>query len=194
MPNETIEIKKIPAGVKHCLMCSAEVIKYPRCKPCQIIHDRQTLSLYKMDKKYGPNWEKEANEKVMERRQLAGKKNNIGMSCRERQLETRLRTCAEKYELREPEESNWIYFAHALGTNPPLVKVGVTTNEDTNERIKGLQTGCPYKLTELYKARETTLGFTEKQLHRKFASVHVNGEWFKLEGALEEYLKEKILL
>lgn len=72
-----------------------------------------------------------------------------------------------------------IGFAH-------YVKIGWTAGAAWN-RILGMQTGCPEKLiiyAELLGSEED-----EEALHRKFASLRLQGEWFRNEGELAAWIE-----
>jgi Meiotically up-regulated gene 113 len=47
-----------------------------------------------------------------------------------------------------------------------------------HERVKDLQTGCPWKLTVLAVTEGTKCD--EKGLHQRFRELHMRGEWFEL--------------
>lgn len=68
-----------------------------------------------------------------------------------------------------------IYFAQAGDAGN--IKIGFTESDDVTTRLATLQTGCPAPI-RLLKAIPGTLE-DEKNLHRRFGSVRVSGEWFK---------------
>lgn len=71
---------------------------------------------------------------------------------------------------------NKVYLLECQG----LYKIGMTTR-DTAQRIADLSVGNPFDITcvaEIYRAGCSSL---ETQLHNKFASKRVRGEWFKLD-------------
>jgi hypothetical protein len=76
-----------------------------------------------------------------------------------------------------------IYFAKAEDTD--LVKIGYTFSQP-EKRLKGLQTGCPHELLLLYAIEGDQDG--ERELHRTFAHLRENGEWFRYEGELRSFL------
>lgn len=68
-----------------------------------------------------------------------------------------------------------------------FVKIG-TTCGDGLYRLAEIQTGCPYELETL---AIIDGGFPEERaLHRKFGHLRArnSGEWFRLEGALVDYI------
>lgn len=68
------------------------------------------------------------------------------------------------------------------------VKIGYTTLKGLKKRIETLQIGTPNELTLL----GATWGDKkiEKNIHEKFHSLHIRGEWFTYSKELEEYLNE----
>lgn len=72
-----------------------------------------------------------------------------------------------------------------------LVKIGTTINLE--KRIKEIDRGSsaisgmpvtPVKLLACFPGGREK----ERQLHRRFAALHVDGEWFQLEGDLRRYI------
>jgi predicted DNA-binding transcriptional regulator AlpA len=82
----------------------------------------------------------------------------------------------------EPVSENLIYFV-GFGS---YVKIGYTTNP-IEFRLAGIQTGTPEKLT-VFATVKGTPG-EEKALHRRFAIYRTNGEWFRNEGELADYIR-----
>ncbi len=85
------------------------------------------------------------------------------------------------------EETEWrrvpesvVYFI----SDGQRVKIGVT--RDLPGRLKKLQTGNPLPLTVV----KTVIGdqTEEYDLHQRFATYRLHGEWFRREGALADYL------
>tara|TARA_R100000664_G_scaffold10429_2_gene17233 strand:+ start:1183 stop:1680 length:498 start_codon:yes stop_codon:yes gene_type:complete len=75
-----------------------------------------------------------------------------------------------------------IYLVKAEETN--LYKIGYTKGQVKN-RVKGLQTSCPHKLS-IVKEVDGSLS-KERQLHEIFAENRQQGEWFKFnEKTLEK--------
>ena len=66
-----------------------------------------------------------------------------------------------------------------------LVKIGFSTYPE--DRMKQLQTGCPFEL-ELFGVIKGSVK-EEKTLHRKYSKYRINGEWFKIDGELKDYLE-----
>lgn len=75
-----------------------------------------------------------------------------------------------------------VYFVQHGDT--PRVKIGTSTR--INGRLSGLKGGSPDKL----KLLATVSGSfeAEARLHKRFAKFRIAGEWYKLEGALAEYV------
>ena len=73
-----------------------------------------------------------------------------------------------------------VYFIEA----GPFVKIGFSM--DAENRMAQLQCGSPYALKIV--ARMSGTFEDEQTLHRRFAEYRANGEWFRNEGALAEYI------
>ena len=67
------------------------------------------------------------------------------------------------------------------------VKIGYTTN--FGGRYTALATGSPEPLV-LYALIEGATRKQEKELHRRFAHLNTNGEWFKFTKELQEFADE----
>jgi hypothetical protein len=80
---------------------------------------------------------------------------------------------------------SWVYFIEATNTN--LVKIGRGCG---SERLKSLQTGCPYELKLLCEIKTLDDIKLEKELHRKFNKYHYRGEWFCMSDKIQDYIKE----
>lgn len=65
------------------------------------------------------------------------------------------------------------------------IKIGIS--RDIGARIATIQIGFPEKL-HLYAVLDGWVR-EERQLHRRFSKYSTNGEWFKVEGELAEWLK-----
>lgn len=68
-----------------------------------------------------------------------------------------------------------------------FVKVGVAA--DPHARLAALQTGCPVPLRligEILGGRAE-----ERSLHTLFRAHRAHGEWFRVEGAVADYLRER---
>jgi Meiotically up-regulated gene 113 len=77
----------------------------------------------------------------------------------------------EKVAVKEPRQT-YVYLIEA----GELYKIGFSNNPSS--RLKGIQTHNPYKCSILYKIKDP-FGTLEKDLHSKFHSLRINGEWFK---------------
>lgn len=88
----------------------------------------------------------------------------------------RLDQCYEK-------SPSLLYFI-ALDGPEKFVKIGIAS--DINTRLSNAQSNCPYPLRIL----KVVAGawHLEKSLHNRFADLHVQGEWFRLEGELEQMI------
>lgn len=78
-------------------------------------------------------------------------------------------------------------FVYFLGAGP-FVKIGKTTGAP-DSRIASLQTGCPFSMVLL--AHQPGGIKEEFALHRRFEQyrVRTDGEWFRYEGALRQYIE-----
>lgn len=76
-------------------------------------------------------------------------------------------------------------FIYVIGFGA-YVKIGFT-ERSVRQRIVGLQTGCPKKL-ETYATLRGSRD-DEREFHDRFADLRMNGEWFRREGALDEWIK-----
>jgi len=75
-----------------------------------------------------------------------------------------------------------IYFLRMNGKGK--VKIGYATNVES--RVKALQTACPQTLHLLAFIEGTE--YEERALHRQFRAYREDGEWFRVEGKLKEYM------
>lgn len=80
------------------------------------------------------------------------------------------------------DDNDTIYFIGNLQYG--FVKIGYSKNP--SKRLSGIQTGCPFSLSIL-KTEQGNLDH-EKMYHKKFKKLNTNGEWFKIDGDLKEYL------
>jgi len=72
-----------------------------------------------------------------------------------------------------------VYVLKAQGKD--LFKIGYTTGNPV-DRLKTLQTGCPFRL-QLHRVLERPdAADLEKQLHAEFADERTHGEWFAIEA------------
>lgn len=60
-----------------------------------------------------------------------------------------------------------------------IYKIGISVN-DVKDRIKALQTGCPYKIRPVFVAQVENSAASERYLHHHFKACKMQGEWFKL--------------
>jgi hypothetical protein len=83
----------------------------------------------------------------------------------------------------------WIYF---IGCSEPLsIKIGFTSKAP-QERLKQLQTGNPMPLLLLGWYPGTTKD--ERIIHEKLAHLKMQGEWFRLDPAMNDLLRGPVLL
>lgn len=68
-----------------------------------------------------------------------------------------------------------LYFIQDQTAN--LIKIGYTSGDDAEVRLKALQTGSPIGLVILLTAPGARQ--EEAELHRRFSSARVHGEWFR---------------
>ena len=80
------------------------------------------------------------------------------------------------------EKQQFVYFIQA--GKEPKVKIGITNSIDN--RLKQLQTGCPYPLNIL--AIIPGGRKKEKELHKRFEKYSEIGEWFSLSGDLQDFV------
>ncbi len=80
-----------------------------------------------------------------------------------------------------------VYFARAGQDGP--IKIGFTAGEPT-QRIAGLQTGCPWPIFLIGSLPGSTQN--EGDLHRRFAHLRIEGEWFQPEPELLSAIAEMI--
>lgn len=76
-----------------------------------------------------------------------------------------------------------IVYVVQAGSDGPL-KIGKSTTRAFPSRLSSLQTGCASSL----RVRRTYMGgrALERELHRRFASARLNGEWFANTGEVRE--------
>jgi hypothetical protein len=80
-----------------------------------------------------------------------------------------------------------IYFIQSPDSG--FVKIGFTEG-DVHHRLKALQTGNPNTLILLGSITGTKKD--ELDLHKKFSPLAVNGEWFRLDGPLAEFVRQRL--
>lgn len=77
-----------------------------------------------------------------------------------------------------------IYFISADETN----KIKIGFSNDVKNRLKQLQTSCPFELKVLLLIEGDEA--KEKELHIKFKKYRVNGEWFEHVEQLTKFIEE----
>lgn len=85
-------------------------------------------------------------------------------------------------DAKKPDRESWVYFIR-LGTSKK-VKIGKSFRVD--RRMSSLKHPLLGKLTLL--AKVPGGHHEEKAFHKRFAQYRINGEWFKLEGELAEFV------
>lgn len=94
-----------------------------------------------------------------------------------------------------------IYLLKTVNNDQILYKIGYTTGSVKN-RIKNLQTGCPYKIEVVYTYNSSYSKILETTLHNIYSHKKTHGEWFNLDltdevnftKICEKYEKIQILL
>lgn len=82
----------------------------------------------------------------------------------------------------------YIYFAQA--EDQPLYKIGMTIREPL-KRVKGMSTGCPYKLHIVGWFEAIDPMKAERRVHKELHEYRTKGEWFQLETSQVIKLLEK---
>lgn len=86
----------------------------------------------------------------------------------------------------ETKDKGCVYFFRHIGLSP--IKIGYSTNESPIDRFTQFSTYAPYgsEIIGFIQTKEAAL--LEKQLHVKYASKRLNGEWFDIteEDAIKE--------
>lgn len=80
--------------------------------------------------------------------------------------------------------NNYVYFIGNIEYK--IVKIGFSSNPQN--RLKSLQTGCPYKLKILKKIEGNS--HLEKDYHKIFKDFNMEGEWFELRGELLDFVNK----
>jgi len=83
-----------------------------------------------------------------------------------------------------------IYFAQDSASCN--IKIGYTGNEDVEQRIRALQTGCPSPLILLGSAEGSKEA--EAELHDRFADARLNGEWFRPVPELIQFIISRVAI
>jgi hypothetical protein len=66
-----------------------------------------------------------------------------------------------------------------------IVKIGYT-EDIPYTRLLGLQTGCPFKITDLYCFKGSRV--KERAMHKQFGHLNLNNEWFQFASELSDFL------
>lgn len=102
---------------------------------------------------------------------VAGAENKLAAYCEGREVKTK-----------------YVYFVSAEHEGFPI-KIGISESHKT--RFTALQVALPYPLKVLA-ILPTEDGIFERRLHRKFAHLRLNGEWFKADPELISYIDNLI--
>lgn len=89
-------------------------------------------------------------------------------------------------KLRAELKNGYIYIIGSLADG--VCKIGFSRNP--KNRLKELQTGCPYKLTIFFMVEGNIP--TEKKLHKKYSEYSTHGEWFRIEGDLKNIIENRL--
>jgi hypothetical protein len=84
-----------------------------------------------------------------------------------------------------------VYFIGSIENR--VVKIGMTTDNDSAKRMSQIQTGCPFslKLIGFIKCNnEKDARLAERKLHAALSLFRMNGEWFKITPFVESVLAE----
>ena len=85
----------------------------------------------------------------------------------------------------------YVMGAGSFKVNDQFMKIGITTR-DVVERMRKLQTGCPFKITPLAFCSLNTEDAVrlEKHIHSRLAKFKINGEWFLMNDESEQLTKD----
>lgn len=83
-----------------------------------------------------------------------------------------------------------IYFISADARVRFPVKIGRSTTKAIRGRLSSLQTGMPYKLDYMVVCEAPPE--VEQQVHREFAHLRLEGEWFKRSRDLTEFIGQLV--
>lgn len=78
----------------------------------------------------------------------------------------------------------WIYTL--VIEESQLVKIGFSADGNLKNRIATIQSSCPFLVKHLFSTRGTT--GLEHLFHALFRHQRMRGEWFKVEGVVEQWL------
>lgn len=92
---------------------------------------------------------------------------------------------ARRCEVRNGTRRGWVYFVRPEGPDV-YVKIGVA--RDIDRRMPELQLAWPVRLIVIGKQWSDDAVALERDLHRRFAHLHVRGEWHRLTGDLAAYI------
>jgi hypothetical protein len=81
-------------------------------------------------------------------------------------------------------DPRWLYIVECGAGGP--VKFGIALNP--HARVAALQEGCPYPLNLLAFMRGGLL--LEQAIHRRFAALHMIGEWFERSPEIDHFLEK----
>lgn len=79
---------------------------------------------------------------------------------------------------------SYVYFIEGIG----LQRIKIGKARDPKQRLKQMQTSSPVPLRLLGTVAGTT--HLEKRLHKEFASLRTEGEWFRATKELRDYIAE----
>ena len=88
----------------------------------------------------------------------------------------------EEAKAARDDPQGFVYFIQA-GDGP--VKIGFSTNVE--KRMVALQISSPHELALIAKMSGNKA--LEKQIHERFSRLALRGEWFEMDGELEELIK-----
>lgn len=69
-------------------------------------------------------------------------------------------------------------YLYVLGTEDGYIKIGITNDENINNRVRNLQVGNPKKINVLFFEERPAAEKAEKYLHKEFRKYRQTGEWF----------------
>ena len=70
-------------------------------------------------------------------------------------------------------------FVYIIQSESGHYKIGKSTG-DPSKRVRSLQTGSPFDLTLILKIKSSNCHRLEADIHDRFASKRIRGEWFTL--------------
>jgi hypothetical protein len=91
-------------------------------------------------------------------------------------------------QLRTIEPGCFVYFIACL--NADAIKIGMA--RDVDRRLRALQGACPYLLQIMAVtpgARETEFAY-----HKRFAGLHLHGEWFQYSSPIQDEIERLNLI